>query len=50
MNNENRRLEIIAENLNDQNVCECIMTLYFLIVGKEKIDQVTSGVLSTETD
>ena len=47
LDRQNRRLEDIAEVLNDQNdVYECIVVLYSVNVNKEKTDQVTSVVLS----
>ena len=44
---ETRGLEHKVEILKDpNNVCECIIALYSFIIGKGKIDQVISEVLS----
>ena len=34
LDNQNRRLEHTVEILNDSNVCECIIALYFFNVNK----------------
>ena len=50
LDHENRRLEHEVKILKDPNdVCECIIDLYFFSADKKKIDQVTSVALSKLT-